>query len=100
VDHDPELNCLDGLTLEAWIRPGHLTGSGVRIIDKTPAGEATAYLLDTFPANSLRLIFQYDTLTHRAGLVPGRWVHVAATIDGETGDAILYVDGKPVQRRF
>ena len=100
VDHDPELNCLDGLTLEAWIRPGHLTGAGVRIIDKTPAGEATAYLLDTYPANSLRLIFHYDTLTHKAGLVPDRWVHVAATVNGETGEAILYVDGKPVKRRF
>jgi len=100
VDHDPELNCLDGLTLEAWIRPGHLTGSGVRIIDKTPAGEATAYLLDTYPANSLRLIFHYDTLTHQAGLVPDQWVHVAATANGETGKAILYVDGKPVKRQF
>ncbi len=100
VDHDPELNCLDGLTLEAWIRPGQLTGVGVRIIDKTPAGEATAYLLDTHPANSLRLIFRYDTLTHQAGLVPDQWVHVAATVDGETGEAILYIDGQPVKRRF
>ncbi|MBC8869496.1 MAG: glycoside hydrolase N-terminal domain-containing protein [Planctomycetes bacterium] len=100
VDHDPELNCQDGLTLEAWIRPGRMSGAGMRIIDKTPAGEATAYLLDTHPANSLRLIFHYDTLTHQAGLVPDQWVHVAATVNGETGEAILYVDGKPVKRRF
>ena len=100
VDHDPELNCQDGLTLEAWIRPGRMSGAGMRIIDKTPAGEATAYLLDTYPANSLRLIFHYDTLTHQAGLVPDQWVHVAATVNGETGEAILYVDGKPVKQRF
>jgi len=99
VDHDTKLNCQDGLTLEAWIRPGRMSGAGMRIIDKTPAGEATAYLLDTCPANSLRLIFHYDTLTQKACLVPDRWVHVAATVNGETGEAILYIDGKPVKRR-
>ena len=71
---------------------------GMRIIDKTPAGEATAYLLDTYPANSLRLIFDYNTLTHQAGLVPDQWVHVAATVNGETGAATLYVGGKPVKK--
>jgi hypothetical protein len=100
VDHDPKLNCLNGLTLEAWIRPGRLTGNGVRIIDKTPAGQTTAYLLDTYPANSLRLIYHEDTLSHRADLAPDQWVHVATTVNGETGLAILYIDGKPVKRRF
>jgi len=46
------------------------------------------------------LNFHYDTLTHQAGLVPDRWVHVAATVNGETGQTIPYVDGKPVKRRF
>jgi len=100
VDHDPALDCPDGLTLEAWIRPGQLTGAGVRIIDKSPAGSATAYLLDTFPANSLRLIFFREPhLTYHAKFVADEWVHVAATVDGATGEAALYVGGKRVARQ-
>jgi hypothetical protein len=90
IDHDSALDCLDGLTLEAWIRPGQLSGSGARIIDKSPAGSATAYLLDTYPGASLRLIFREPHLIHDADLVPNEWVHVAATVDGQTGEAVLY----------
>ena len=69
-------------------------GSGKALLAR-PVGTVTA--IDT---NSLRLIFHYDTLIHQAGLVPDRWVHVAATVDGETGEAILYIDGKSVKRSF
>ena len=99
IDHDPALDCLDGLTLEAWIRPARLSGAGVRIVDKSPAGLATAYLLDTHPADSLRLIVHHTQVTHKAGLAPNRCVHVAATVHGETGDVILYIDGKAVKRQ-
>ena len=99
IDHDATLNCLDGLTLETWIRPGQLSGSGARIIDKTPAGAATGYLLDTYPANSLRLIFRAAQVLHGAGLVANEWVHLAATIDGKTGEAALYIGGKQVKRQ-
>ena len=96
VDHDDVLNCPDGVTLEAWICPRVLPASGGRIIDKSPAGAATAYLLDTYPGNSLRLIFRDPHVSYAAQFKPGEWVHVAGTVDGRTGRAALYVNGKRV----
>jgi hypothetical protein len=94
--HQAILDCPDGVTLEAWIRPGRLPPRGARIIDKTPVGGATAYLLDTYPGNSLRLIFRNPHVTYDAKLAVNRWAHVAATVDGETGHACLYLNGKLV----
>jgi hypothetical protein len=99
VPHSPRLDCLEGVTLEAWIRPRAFAPGGFRIIDKSPAGAASAYLLDTYPENSLRLITRDPWLSADARLAADRWVHVAATVDGETGRSILYVDGKKVAER-
>ncbi|MCY3020315.1 MAG: hypothetical protein NTW87_14955, partial [Planctomycetota bacterium] len=96
VPHDAALDCLDGLTLEAWIRPEQLPANGARIIDKSPAGAATAYLLDTYPGSSLRLITRDPHLAHDARLPAGEWVHVAATVDPESGRSALYVNGRKV----
>jgi hypothetical protein len=96
VAHTPALDCPEGVTLEAWIRPRQLPPSGARIIDKTPVGAATAYLLDTYPGNSLRLIVRDPHLIHDAELPPERWVHVAGTVDGKTGRCVLYVNGRQV----
>lgn len=96
VPHDAALDCLDGLTLEAWIRPEQFPPAGARIIDKSPAGAATAYLLDTYPGNSLRLIVRDPHLSYAAKLPVGEWTHVAATVDGKSGASALYVNGKKV----
>ena len=90
------LNVPAGVTLEAWIRPGKLPAQGGRILDKSPAGSATAYCLDTYPGNSLRLIFRDPHLKYAANLADGEWVHVAGTVDGETGSCALYVNGRRV----
>lgn len=86
---------LSDYTLDAWIRPGALPASGARIIDRVTAGVDDGYLLDTFPGNSLRLITERGHLSYGANLQPGKWVHVAATCDGENG-LRLYLDGKSV----
>ena len=96
VPHAKDLDCLEGVTLEAWVRPRELPPSGARILDKSPVGAATAYNLDTYPGNSLRLIFRDPHLKYDAKLAPGRWTHVAGTIDGATGKAALYIDGRKV----
>ena len=96
IAHAPALDCLDGVTLEAWIRPAALAASGARILDKTPVGAATAYLLDTCPGNSLRLIFRDPHLSYDARLEPGRWVHVAGRVDGANGHCALFIDGRLV----
>ena len=90
------LDCRDGLTLAAWIKPAQSPPGGMRIIDKSPVGEASGYLLDTYPGNSLRLITRDPHLIFKANLPTNQWSHVAATVDGQTGKQILYLNGKPV----
>ncbi len=85
-----------GCTLAAWVAPEKLAGGGGRIIDKSRAGTANGYLLDTHPGNSLRLIVEAGTLSHDAKLEPGKWVFVAGTYDSAKGVSRLYVDGKEV----
>lgn len=97
VPHDAALDCADGTTLEAWVCPGYLPKMGARIIDKSPAGLATGYLLDTYPGNSVRLIVRDPHVIHKANLAAGKWVHIAATVDGKTARAALYVDGRKVR---
>ncbi len=100
VPHHARLNCKQGLTLEAWIRPTKNQGAGgARIVDKTPVGGSSAYLLDTYPGNSLRLIHRDPHLGFNASLPVGHWSHVAATLDGKTGVSALYLNGQRVAHR-
>lgn len=96
IDNGPDLNLTKAMTLAAWIAPDQLGGGGARIIDRTRAGTADGYLLDTWPGNSLRMILKANTLRHDAKMAPGQWVMVAATYDLATGEQRLYVGGKPV----
>ena len=92
IADDRALDCPDGITLAAWIRPAALPPAGVRVIDKSPVGIATAYLLDTYPGNSLRLIARDPFLTYAANLPLGRWSHVAATVEGTTRQRTFYLN--------
>ena len=95
---NPALDLTNACTLAAWICPAELPASGGRIIDKSEVGTSNGYLLDTYPGNSLRLITQAGTLSYAAKLVPGRWVHVAATVAPD-GQLTLYVQGKLVAQQ-
>ena len=86
----PALGLTNGGTWYALVRPGATKG---RLIDKCPVGGATGYTFDTFPGNALRLISDSGTLSAAAKLAPGRWTHLAATVDAE-GTSALYLDGK------
>ena len=94
----PSLDLAEACTLEAWIRPEELPAGGGRIIDKSEVGSSNGFLLDTYPGNSLRLICQAGTLSHDARLVPGKWVHVAATVEPD-GQLALYLDGRQVSQK-
>ncbi|MCX7044699.1 MAG: glycoside hydrolase N-terminal domain-containing protein [Candidatus Sumerlaeota bacterium] len=91
------LDCLGGVTLEAWIKPGKLPERGARIIDKSPVGAATGYNLDTYPGHSLRMIVRDPWINFDAKLPQGQWSHVAGAANGATGKTILYINGKPVK---
>ncbi len=98
VAPNPALDLTQAGTLEAWICPAELPPGGGRILDKSEVGTSNGYLLDTYPGNSLRLITQAGTLNYAAKLVPGQWVHVAATVS-PAGQLTLYLQGKAVVQR-
>jgi hypothetical protein len=97
IAHDAAHDCAGGVTLAAWIRPRALPPSGARIIDKSPVGAASAYLLDTYPGSSLRVITRDPHVIFDAKLPALEWTHVAGTVDGETGRTVLYVNGRAVK---
>lgn len=94
IPHD-QLDTSGGLTVEAWIKPD---GRGVgRVFDKLTAGGSDGFLLDLFPADTLRLIVGSTQYPSPKGAVKaGAWHHVAATIDGKSGTAASYLDGQLV----
>ncbi len=85
-----------GLTLEAWVRPEALPGSGARIVDKITPGGSDGFLLDTHPGNSLRFICGEAILQRENAVPAGRWTHVAAVADSAGGGCRLYVEGQRV----
>jgi alpha-L-fucosidase 2 len=92
AEHCRALDLTDAVTLEAWIRPERFGGGGARIIDKDDA----AYMLDTYPGNSLRMIAGNVQVRSGARLTPGRWWHVVGTFDFARKIRKLYVNGREV----
>ncbi|MCK4999312.1 MAG: hypothetical protein KAS23_07250, partial [Anaerohalosphaera sp.] len=92
IPHDDILNCNKGITLEAWIKPTVTAG---RIIDKSTAGTNNGYNLDMYD-NSVRLISNARGTNplSKTKLEPNKWTHIAGTIDGESGDIAIYINGK------
>jgi hypothetical protein len=88
----PALALTNGGTWYALVRPDTTKG---RLIDKCPVGGATGYTFDTHPGNALRLISDAGTVSADAKLAPGRWAHLAATVDAD-GNSALYLEGKLV----
>jgi len=97
IPHDESLNCNTAVTLEAWICPKKLGG---RIIDKSIAGTSQGYDMDTY-TGSVRLVSNADTSNpmSKQKLQLNTWVHVAGTIDGESGETAIYIDGKKVETK-
>ncbi|MDX9753327.1 MAG: glycoside hydrolase N-terminal domain-containing protein [bacterium] len=96
VKNDASLNPTDTLTLEVWIKPQQYGQPGVRIIDKSPAGGQTGFMLDTFPGNSVRFLLAEGTLIVNDALQPGRWTHLAGVFSRSENVFKLYINGKEV----
>jgi hypothetical protein len=96
VAHDERLNVTQALSLDAWIRPASMPQGGGRIIDKSEVGTSNAFLLDTYPGNSLRMIVEAGAASLNGQLPADKWMHVAA-VAAPDGKLSLYVDGKNVE---
>ena len=85
-----------GLSIDAWIKPGELPPAGGRIVDKTTPGGSDGWLLDTYPGDSLRFIVG-QTIVHADQVLPkGEWSHVAASADARTGQIAIYLNGNRI----
>lgn len=86
VSHDPQLNPVSGITVEAWIRPSTISGFQT-IVGK---GFATAYWLGI---NSGKIRFWTGGASKDGTtVVPvSEWSHLAVTYDGST--IRMYVNG-------
>ena len=95
------LDDFDDFTFMAWIKPdgpGHkvgehaFDGSGIIWSDESgPTNDFAAALLGT------KLAFHIGTpnttITSKADIVTGDWVHIAVTRNAVTGEAAIYVNG-------
>jgi hypothetical protein len=84
----------DEVTIDAWLVPEAMPQDGGRIVDRSIMGTYTGYLLDTYPANSLRLLTANGMLTAPNVLTPGEQVRVTAVYSASKRIAKLYKNGK------
>lgn len=82
------------LTIEVWVKPEQLPGSGARIVDKVTPGGSDGMLFDTYPGNSLRLIVGDKIVIAANCLEANKWSHVAAVINSKLQRMELYLNGK------
>ena len=96
VSDSANLDLTTELTIEAWIYPTSLTDEYNEIVSKGTLTDAN-YVLNL---NYDELYFSFannniwnDHVTTNANLQTGRWYHVAATFNSQTGNVSLYVNG-------
>ncbi len=90
------LDLTDEVTLEAWVKAGGMPSGGGRILDKSLPGGQDAYMLDTYPGNSLRFLNAKGMCRYKANLPGNRWTHVAGVYSASKKIMKLYMDGKEV----
>jgi hypothetical protein len=101
------IGIVSNCTYEAWVLP--TDGAGPQRIfstfDRPHSGMAIGVVGTSWyelPEDELRFHLtvygRYDAMA-TSPLTPGKWVHVAATIDAE-GTPTMFVDGREVDRRF
>jgi hypothetical protein len=97
---------LSSITLDAWVKPGSVTGSLHPIVTKYNASlpDPTGVSWSFLGASNGGLGFvAYQSVSDYRGvesnktvLTPGVWQHVAATFDSQSQVMILYVNGAEV----
>lgn len=88
------LDLTDAFSLEAWVRPEALPAEGMRIVDKSPVGAQSGYMLDTYPGGSVRFLLAEGMLTAHHVLHAGEWTHVVGVFSAAEGVYRVYVNGR------
>lgn len=107
VNGDSALGAVSNCTYEGWVLP--MTAMGPQRIfstfDRPRSGMAIGVVNGGWyklPDDDLKFHFtvygQYDCVSAKP-IEPGKWVHVATTIDAD-GTPTLYVNGQEAERRF
>ncbi len=96
IPDDDSLDLVEGLTIEMWVYlNSEPTAGGVGVT------KATTYKVG--PRNNLKTELRMATTTNAWGsanvisnsqLPLGKWVHIAATYDADSGDGLIYIDGE------
>ncbi len=94
-----ELELVDEVTLEAWVKPEEMNEAGGRIVDKSQPGTQKGYMLDTHPGRSLRLTTEKGALRFDANLPTNEWSHVAAVYSAPQRLMKIYLNGVEVASR-
>ena len=100
IPDNPTLQLTNSLTIEGWIKANFgywILGRGDDVVGEIPYG-----LYSLYPS-SMRFAFlirasasNYATLITPTPLPTNVWLHIAATLDGGSGDMRLYVNGQIV----
>jgi hypothetical protein len=97
-DHEP-LRIEGSLSISAWVRverSGVPPGNGQIVFRGDDRGGLDPYWLGVHGGDTA--VFQLASLTDkvelRAPVPPGRWIHLAATLDAEDGVMRVYTDAK------
>jgi hypothetical protein len=89
----------DAVTIDAWLVPEAMAESGGRIVDRAIPGTLDGFLLDTYPANSLRLLTANGMLSAPNALTPGEPARVTAVYSARQRIAKLYKNGRLIASR-
>ena len=92
----PALNVTNEVTVEAWIKADGMSSGGGRILDKSSPGTQDAWMFDTYPGNSLRLITSKGQCRFDGKLSNTNWTHVAGVYSATRRIMKLYINGVEV----
>jgi hypothetical protein len=99
VPDKPEFALTDSLSIEAWINPAGGSGdSGVILWRGDCRGGYDPYFFQMHKDNTLGFYIEDGSpsaasVATPTPLAPNQWYHVAATLDGNSGDMCIYVNG-------
>ncbi len=90
------LDVTDEVTVEAWIQADKMGQGGGRIIDKSLPGTSDGFMLDTYPANSLRFLNLNGQVRYDAKLPSDKWSYVVGVYSAPKQIMKLYLNGQEV----